>query len=285
MLDCYNLVLNNELFNKELEPLFRDKSQMMLSWINMITFKNGNIPLMNDAAFNIAPIPKSLNEYALRLGLDINIPIKLNESGYRKLESSKFELIADVGNIGPDYQPGHAHADTFNFELYVNGRPVIIDTGTSTYEVNNIRFYERGTSAHNTVVVNDTNSSQVWSGHRVAKRAKVKIINDLPDLIVATHNGYQSFGQTPKRTFQKLNSCIRIIDELENKGDFYLHFSPNEEIEIVDKIIIGKDFQIEFIGGGNIECFLSEFSPEFNKKIFRKSIRIEFSNKLETLFK
>ncbi|MCS2404764.1 heparinase II/III-family protein [Bacteroides salyersiae] len=44
-----------------------------------------------------------------------------------------------------DYQPGHAHADTFTFELHINNRPVIIDTGTSTYEVNEARFYERST--------------------------------------------------------------------------------------------------------------------------------------------
>jgi len=36
-----------------------------------------------------------------------------------------------------------------------NGRPVIVDTGTSTYEVNNTRFYERSTAAHNTVVALD----------------------------------------------------------------------------------------------------------------------------------
>lgn len=74
--------------------------------------------------------------------------------------TEKMELLADVGSIGPDYQPGHAHADTFNFVLYLNERPIIVDTGTSTYEVNEIRFYERSTAAHNTVVVAGKNSSE-----------------------------------------------------------------------------------------------------------------------------
>ena len=44
------------------------------------------------------------------------------------------------------YQPGHSHADTFNFELYIKNKPIIVDTGISTYENNQQRRYERSTS-------------------------------------------------------------------------------------------------------------------------------------------
>lgn len=285
MLDCYNLVSNNALFNHELVPVFKEKCQLMLSWVNNMKFINGNIPLMNDAAFKIAPSPKQLNDYALRLGLDVNKQIELHESGYRKFNNTKFELVADIGGLGPDYQPGHAHADTFNFELYINGRPVIVDTGTSTYELNNIRFYERSTLAHNTVVINNMNSSQVWGGHRVAKRAKVQLIMDLPDLISASHNGYQSLGQSHTRTFQNLGNDIRIIDEITQQGVYYLHFHPNEEFRVFDQVIVGKDYSITFLRADSIECFDSEYSPEFNKRIPNKSFRITFKNRLETHFK
>lgn len=253
MLDCYNLLSNNSLFDYELVSIFKEKCELMLSWINFVTFRNGNIPLMNDAAFKIAPTPRQLNEYALRLGLDVNKQIKLKESGYRKFHTTKFELVADIGAIGPNYQPGHAHADTFSFELYINGRPVIVDTGTSTYELNNTRFYERSTMAHNTIVINNSNSSQVWGGHRVGKRANVQLIKDLPDLISASHNGYKSVRQIHTRTFQKLENCVTLIDELDDKGVFYLHFAPSEEINIIDNVVIGQDFKIDFTGGGPIE--------------------------------
>ena len=151
LLDCYNLVLNNEYFSGELAVVLKEKIEAMISWLNEITFQNGDIPLMNDSTFKNAPSTRQLIDYALALGLDISKQITLKDSGYRKLRSPKFELVADVGSIGPDYQPGHAHADTFNFELHINKRPVIVDTGTSTYEINNIRFYERSTAAHNTV--------------------------------------------------------------------------------------------------------------------------------------
>ncbi len=53
----------------------------------------------------------------------------------------------------PSYQPGHAHADTFNFVLNIHNEPLIVDTGISTYEANETRLKERGTAAHNTVTV------------------------------------------------------------------------------------------------------------------------------------
>jgi hypothetical protein len=285
MLDCYNLVTNNDLFTKELEHIFKEKSELMLSWIKNVTFKNGNIPLMNDSAFKIAPTPKQLLYYALRLGLNCDSQVELKKSGYRKLINNKFELLVDVGGVGPDYQPGHAHADTFSFELYVNGRPVITDTGTSTYEINDTRFYERSTSAHNTVVVDNLNSSQVWGGHRVAKRAKVNLIKNLPDLIIANHSGYKGVNEIHTRTFQNIENSITIIDELVGQGVFYLHFAPLEKIDIIDNKIIGRDFNIEFIGGESIKSFITEYSPEFNKRLARQSISIEFAKKIETFIR
>jgi hypothetical protein len=37
----------------------------MLQWLQAITFSNGAIPLLNDAAPGIAPSTKELNQYAL----------------------------------------------------------------------------------------------------------------------------------------------------------------------------------------------------------------------------
>ncbi|MEG2556749.1 MAG: alginate lyase family protein, partial [Odoribacter sp.] len=139
VLDCYNLISSNELYNKELEPLFRQVAERMSEWLNTISFRDGTIPLLNDAAFCIAPTVGQLNQYAKDLKLNISRRGGLFDSGYRKFEDEKFEFVFDVGKIGPDYQPGHSHADTFSFELHINGRPVIVDTGTSTYEANAVR--------------------------------------------------------------------------------------------------------------------------------------------------
>ena len=102
----------------------------------------------------------------------------------------------DCGDIGPSFQPGHAHADTLSFELHIHNRPVIVDTGTSTYEISDTRFYERSTGAHNTVTIDNLNSSQVWAGHRVGKRAKAKLIKDDANEVMASHDGVLKQGKT-----------------------------------------------------------------------------------------
>ncbi len=285
LLDCYNLVVNNDLFDKELESVLKEKVSKMLSWLNLMTFSNGKFPLMNDAAYRISPTTNELNEYASGLGFSVNRDTLLKDSGYRKLSNKKFELIADIGKVGPDYQPGHAHADTFSFELCVNSRSLIVDTGTSTYEINEKRFYQRSTQAHNTVVVNNANSSKVWSGHRVGKRAKVEVISDTPELLVASHDGYKTFGTNHKRSFKIEKDALRIIDEISNEGNAYLHFSPDEHFSILDNEIIGSDFRIELSDFIDIKCIDTQYAPEFNKILNNKCVCIRFMYKLEISFK
>jgi uncharacterized heparinase superfamily protein len=57
----------------------------------------------------------------------------LAESGYLRAEAANAVLILDVAPVGPDYLPGHAHADTLSFELSLFGQRVFCNGGTSRY--------------------------------------------------------------------------------------------------------------------------------------------------------
>ena len=70
--------------------------------------------MFNDAANSIAPTPNQLQSYAKELNLAPKKYLKLSDSGYRKLASENIELFFDIGEVGPTYQPGHAHADTLS---------------------------------------------------------------------------------------------------------------------------------------------------------------------------
>jgi uncharacterized heparinase superfamily protein len=99
-----------------------------------------------------------------------------------------------VAEIGPDYLPGHAHADTLSFELSVFGERLIVNGGTSIY-AGALRSYERSTKAHSTVEVDGEDSSEVWGHFRVANRAlpvglTVTSTNQGFEVSCA-HNGYQ----------------------------------------------------------------------------------------------
>ena len=65
-----------------------------------------------------------MKSYASRIGLKSDEVMhkifgysELNDSGYIRLNSKQAVAIIDTAPVGPDYIPGHAHADTLSFEF------------------------------------------------------------------------------------------------------------------------------------------------------------------------
>ena len=111
----------------------------MFSWLNQMHFKNGDMAMFNDCAKNISPNLNQIIKYFKKLNLN------KNASNYQILDlensKEKYEVIVDVGKLGPRYQSGHGHADTFSFIFYTS-KPILIDPGISTYNKNKIRLLE-----------------------------------------------------------------------------------------------------------------------------------------------
>jgi hypothetical protein len=269
------------------------KANRMLNWLNAITFSNGEIPLLNDSAPGIAPTTQQLFEYAHRLGICVirehprNL-CELGSSGYRRYNGTNYECIIDVEGIKPSYQPGHAHADTFNFVLNVNHQPFLVDTGISTYEANATRLRERGTAAHNTVAVSGHNSSRVWSSFRVAQRANVKIVKEEKNRVTATHDGFKSIGTNHQRNWLLNEQAIKIEDILtgsKTRGTAYFHFSPalkpirkNNEIWI-------NDTGISIEGAETISLIKAQLPNGYNRSVDYYKLEIAFQHKLSTSIK
>lgn len=182
LLDMLNLarVSNNaQLRTKDAE--WRAVAGRALQWMDAMCLGDGRISFFNDAAFGIAPEVQALRDYAARLGIGTGASTaprvgevtaqRLADSGYVRIDWPDATAILDVARVGPDYQPGHAHADTLSFELSIDTQRVFVNAGTSQYGITAERQRQRGTAAHTTVIVDDTNSSEVWAGFRVARRA------------------------------------------------------------------------------------------------------------------
>ncbi len=288
VLDCLNLVMTNSYKSHELESFLRDRAIRMLSWLQKVTYKNGNIPMVNDSSYDIAPSSRILFNYAKLLGLSWEEG-KLKESGYRKISNNNYELFLDVGHVGASYQPAHVHSDTFNFELYINEKPIIVDTGTSTYEKNKLRQLERSTESHNTVKIGDINQSQVWSGFRVAKRAKIVSLKERENEIEATHDGYKNLDILHSRKFITKDKEIIIEDRLsENTNQSaiaFLHFYPGINI-LKDKNtikFIKENVLIKF-SDDVLDIVISEYNYAlgFNKTSKAKKVKVHFNKTLLT---
>jgi len=288
LLDCIKLATLNSWKSDGLVDFFKGRAVEMLSWLEAITLKNGDVPMVNDATFGIAPTSEQLFKYAKNIGLTWEERY-LKDSGYRIFKTGVYELFIDVGQVGPDYQPGHAHSDTFNFELYVGGKPIIVDTGTSTYEKNQIRQKERATASHNTVKIGQYEQTQVWGGFRVAKRARITYLKESLNQVIATHDGYSNIGVLHTRKFQSKEKCISIFDELSKTPQedciAFFHFHPNvNTFEVLeDSILVNEQIKIRF--KGNILSIDEEFyqyALGFNKTKKAMKIKVNFKTKLET---
>ena len=107
-------------------------------------------------------------------------------------------LVFDVGKVCPDYLPAHGQADMFTFELFLHGRPVVVDSGIYEYAAGPWRNFFRATRAHNTLELAGENSSEVWSSFRVARRAHPRAVScgNAGELSwwTAKHDGYRRIG-------------------------------------------------------------------------------------------
>ena len=289
LLDGIQLIkLNSEWKKDDLLSFLEAKASLMISWLQNITYKNGDIPMVNDATFNIAPNSEKLFSYAKYLGIK-NQNKPLSDSGYRKINSNIYEMLIDVGNIGPPYQPGHAHCDTFNFELIKEDNPVIVDTGISTYEKNAVRQYERATSSHNTVKIGSKEQTQVWGGFRIAKRAKIIHLIEKPNLIEASHDGYLSDGYKHTRSFLWGEKYLILKDKINRstsnnaKAYFHLHSSVTKPLVNGNNIILKySGVSIEFERASNICIEEYQLSAGFNKTNMAYKIVVIFDQILKT---
>lgn len=289
VLDSFNLVKNNPgLFGPVLLPLLEKKAAGMLGWLSQMTFRDGQIPMFNDSTGGVAPTTEELTGYARSLGI-ATVEKPLKESGYRHYAFPTYELIVDVGHIGPDYIPGHAHSDTFNFEMHLNGKPFIVDTGISTYEKDGRRQKERSTSSHNTVQVGQHEQSEVWGGFRVGRRASPLIVEESKSSITASHDGYARFGINHTRTFQCHDSKLVIEDNFSGaglvpsmSGTAYFHFHPSIHLSQEGDDIRSSLGLIKLEKAHAIKIDSYEYCLGFNKTEPGQLLAVTFQKELKT---
>lgn len=280
-----------------------DRLPQLLSWLGTMCHPDGDIAFFNDAAFGIAPSLAEVEGYAARLGMPPqNAPkgiVHLQGSGYVRVESGAGVLLIDAAAVGPDYLPAHAHADTLSFELSIGSQRVIVNGGTSMYGTSPLRDRERGTAAHSTVEINGQNSSEVWAGFRVGRRAKPLGVSveqqDAGCVVRAGHDGYDHLPGAPRhhRAWRiDQNQGVVIEDQISGRFDravAHFHFHPavlpvpSDDPDKWD-IRVGGD-RVGSIGvrGGRATLLDGEWHPEFGKSVPNRCLAVEVeSNRLLT---
>ena len=277
----------------QLTARWRARAADMLDCARALTHPDGDIALLNDSALGIAVPLAKLEEYAARIG--IRSPGRRDEvahleaAGYVRLQNADAWALLDVGPIGPDYLPGHAHADTLTFELSVGGRRAIVDSGTSTYAAGPERLRQRSTGAHNTVEIDGFDSSEVWGSFRVARRAypfglELMRRNDMI-CVRCSHDGYARLKGRPlhRREWTLHRDGMVVHDTIEGTFDSAVaRFRFHPECTLIrcdDKtgeIAVGPDYTLRWsIETGTGRIVDSSYHPEFGMSVACKCLEID----------
>lgn len=270
------------------------------SWLVAMSHPDGEIAFFNDAAFSIAPTLQMIRTYGESLGITFSQELinrlsltHLSESGYAAVNFTNGKAILDVGPVGPLYQPGHAHADTLSFELSLFGQRLFVNSGTSEYGRGVERHRQRSTAAHNTVVVDGRNSSDVWAGFRVGQRARPINLNILqnPRAIRVTcgHDGYNRLRRrvTHMRQWMFQENKIEITDTILGKfkkGEAHFFLHPDVKVEVEEKnrfkIVLktGDLIGIQFPADADVRLENSTWHPSFGEVVSNQCFVVKLSS-------
>ena len=294
LLDLINLL---RACGRQVEGAWYEAVARMRRWLSAMCHPDGDISFFNDAALGMAATAAELDAYAARLELAAPpacaAPLEvLRASGYIRAAAGPACLICDCAEVGPPYLPGHAHADTLSFELSLHRQRVFVNSGVSEYGDQAERQRQRGTAAHNTVVVDGQNSSETWRGFRVARRAHARLIEasagDGSVSVEASHDGYRRLPGRNRHTrrWRLEQRSLRIEDRVSGtfrRAEAHLHLHPSIEARSsapgqVALTAGGRDLAaVEFRGAAAVELAHGSWHPAFGVSSGNRRIVARFT--------
>ncbi|HNR33874.1 MAG TPA: alginate lyase family protein [Candidatus Hydrogenedentes bacterium] len=226
-------------------PFLRDAISRMADFLPRVTHPDGEIPLFGDAALGTCMPPLALHSTASAICGHGAPPIAdgadaLEPSGFYVMRTAHGAawMIAKAAPVEPSYQPGHAHADPFSYELSVAGRRIVVDSGNPVYEANPMRAYCRSVRAHNTVAVDRREPMECWDVFRIGRRYRLLSREWSAAAygwrLVASHDGFAPFRHTREIHFI-FGGAWLIGDRVDGprpcEAESFIHFHPDVWLE------------------------------------------------------
>jgi uncharacterized heparinase superfamily protein len=312
----------------------------MADFVDGLRHPDGGIALFADSAFSIAQDPEDVLAAASRLlttcgrwssaqagpysamiaprvvsaeKSQANFPGRSASSwpdtGYFKLTGAKEEdkLIVDARPMGPKHLPAHGHCSLFSYELSLDGKRFIVDSGVEEYEGGPWRDFWRSTRAHNTLTVDGEEQTEIWASFRAARRTQLQECsfteNEFGSMFVGCHGGFAAQKRrTPhRRIIAGLREGIWLVfDQILGSGehllDSYVHLHPKAWCEVAGQAVeLGRDatrVRLYPLAGalavpttissvrGAIDPIQGWYAPEFGKREPNSVLRLSSNAKL-----
>jgi hypothetical protein len=195
----------------------------------------------------------------------------LQDTGYYVSRSPRGDHLVIDGGAHGYLNGGHAHADALSLTLTVAGVPLLVDSGTGAYTVNQaLRDRLRSSQMHNTLVVDDRSQSIVkgpfsWS---TMAHAKVRTWKTGPtfDYFEGTHNGYHPIEHR-RHVLAKHGDLVVVADLVAGEGEHaasvYWHLDTRWRVGVRESGVTfsTRDAQCQLVvPRGHIERFDADAS-------------------------
>lgn len=310
-LDVLNLITSSSSTEAFPEMAgFTVRINRALEFLDDICMPDGGIPLFNDSALGIAPDPSHILTYGSQV-VGYNRKLQTNvltikakpDTGYFILRDGQDMMVIDCGAVGPNYQPGHAHADTLSFVLALNKQRIIVDSGVYDYEPGARRIYARSTDAHNTIKIDGHNQSEVWGVFRLARRAfplhaSLTCRGGRYAKFIGAHDGYARLPGRPihQRVIEYTSPGEWVILDMisgtgVHKVESYFHIHPSYGVRLKDTTVeienslrhtvltITPDLQ------SDITIEDGYYFPEFGKELRNRTLIIKYHGEIPVTLK
>lgn len=166
-------------------------------------------------------------------------PSVFSAGGFYIARSGGDYIFLDCGGLGLRGRGGHGHNDTLSFELCLNGKCFITDSGTYTYTSDyRARNHFRSTRAHNTVVLDNKEAApfaerDLWHIRDITDPKVLKWEETENGAVFeGRHSGYSRLGAVCRRRviFDRKKGEWTIEDFIEGKGkhtaEIFFHLVP-----------------------------------------------------------
>lgn len=209
-----------------------------------------------------------------RLETPVSGRLTFAEGGYSFLRTPRMMVGVDHAPLGFGAIAAHAHNDILSFQLFIDGRPVLVDSGTYLYHIDRARRDQlRSTAMHNTVTVNGKEQAQILGPFLWGRKATGRLAATADNGLTAAVTGLSGIEHTRRWELSEgeretRESCptLKITDSFSSECDWVATFiaAPGLSVNVIgDREVMVADILLIVTAEGCISVDPVEIAPAY----------------------